>query len=629
MSKRITQIRTDHQVPGMIGRMKPGLFLIMVCVLLYGNTLFNGFVFDDQVMITNNKLVTQGISAIPELMSTPHQLGYAVIHNDEYRPLSLVLFSVIYQFFELNPVPYHLLNILLFAAGVLLLFRFFAKMLGSNRMVTAFIAALLFAVHPIHTEVVANVKSCDELLCFVLAMGSLHFFVSYMEQDKLLLLLSGLVCFFLSLLAKETSVTFNAIIPFVLLLYANGHRKVVVVSVSLIAVAGLFLLVRHNILVAHHAYNPDNINIIENALAKKGLPFETKLATAILILGYYLKLLFVPYPLVCDYSVNTIHFTSFGDPVVLLTLIVYLFLVGSMAYRLTRYRKDGVATGIFFYLATIVLFSNFFIMIKATLGERFLYFPSIGYCLVIAVLLEKWGGNSPTFRSFFGRTKVAAVLIPLLLMYSGVTIARNTDWKDEDTLFGVDAQKVPENARLQFFIGYNMFVAAKKELNPDAGRNLAIRSLDHLSNAARLCPDYFFIETNLGGAFFYLNMFDSAEVHDKRAIELEPEDVNGANNLSAVSIRLGKYRQGIEVCRNSLRWDSHNIIAYVNLGVCYYKLNQFDSSAYYLYKAIETDPKVEASYSIMARVYQGKGIPDSARKYELITRQFNPGFHLK
>ncbi len=604
------------------------LFLVLVSVVLYANTLVNGFVFDDQVMVTNNKFVTKGISAIPQLLSTPHQFGYGTIHNDEYRPLSLVIFAIIFQFFELNALPYHLLNILVFAGGVVLLFRFLVAVLGKEQTYIAFIASLLFAVHPVHTEVVANIKSCDELMCFALAIGSFLLFLRYAIGGKVILLVCGVVCFFLSLLSKETAVTFNAIIPFVLFLHGHDRKRSVVISVLLLIATATFLAIRYKVLVDYHVYNPSQINVIENALVKKGLPYESRLATAILIMGYYLKLLLIPYPLLCDYSVNTIHFTHFSDPLVLLTVSAYIALAGLMIYRLAKDRKDRLAFGIFFFIATIVLFSNIFVTIKATLGERFLYFPSVGYCLVFAVLLERLGSIKKTVIAYVKQPGIAVVLVFAGLSYSAITIARNLDWKDDMTLFSTDVEKAPENARLQFFVGYNLFVAAKKTDNPDAGRSLAIRSLDYLSRSAVLCPDYFFIETNLGATYFYLNRFDSAEVHNKKALALEPEDINGANNLAAVSIRLKKYRQGVDVCMNALRFDKNNFISLVNLGVCYYKLDQYDLAIYYLNRAIAIDPAAEAPYGVLARVYKDKGIPDSARKYEFAEQQFNPRFHL-
>ena len=97
------------------------ILLSVVCCLLYANTLFNNYAFDDPVVIEKNKFVTEGISAIPKLLATPHLRGFYVIPNDLYRPLSLVMFAIEYQFFGLNPMTGHLFNILtLLLSGQLL-----------------------------------------------------------------------------------------------------------------------------------------------------------------------------------------------------------------------------------------------------------------------------------------------------------------------------------------------------------------------------------------------------------------------------------------------------------------------------------------------------------------------------
>ncbi|MFI5196944.1 MAG: hypothetical protein ACHQD8_07620, partial [Chitinophagales bacterium] len=148
--------------------------LCVVCFGLYFNTLWNGYILDDVMVLKDNTMVTQGVKAIPELLSTPHMRGYLIIPNDLYRPLSLVMFAIEYQFFGLNPMVGHFFNIVVFAGCVIMLFLFLNKFFGGGKMAIAFIAALIFAVHPIHTEVVANIKSRDELLCYFFAFLSLN-----------------------------------------------------------------------------------------------------------------------------------------------------------------------------------------------------------------------------------------------------------------------------------------------------------------------------------------------------------------------------------------------------------------------------------------------------------------------
>jgi len=184
--------------------------------LLYANTLHNGFAIDDLEVITGNTFVKKGIAGIPEILSTPHLRGFMIAPNETYRPLSLVFFAVENDFFGINPAVGHFFNILFFGFCVVLLFTFLDKLFDRRKTMVAFIAAALFAVHPIHTEVVDNIKSFDELLCFFFAFLSLNVFIAYAQTGRWQQLVAGIGCMFLSFISKETVISFIVIVPVVL-----------------------------------------------------------------------------------------------------------------------------------------------------------------------------------------------------------------------------------------------------------------------------------------------------------------------------------------------------------------------------------------------------------------------------
>src|SRR4051812_25407500 len=144
-------------------------FIIILClisILEYANSFTNGFVLDDLSSIVQNGYVTKGISSIPDIFITPYLRGFAYNPNDLYRPLSLAMFATEYQLSGGSPMPGHIINVLFFAGCVVLLFMCLDVLFERKKTIVAFMAAALFALHPIHTEVVANIKSRDELLCF-------------------------------------------------------------------------------------------------------------------------------------------------------------------------------------------------------------------------------------------------------------------------------------------------------------------------------------------------------------------------------------------------------------------------------------------------------------------------------
>lgn len=601
-----------------------GLALLLgaISFIIYSNTLNNGFVLDDQVMVVYNKYVTQGMSAIPDLLTTPHQRGFHITENDEYRPLPLVMHAITYQFFGLNPLPYHFLNILLFAGCVMLLFNFINRLLGREKLVLAFVASLLFALHPVHTEVVANVKSGDELLCFFFAFLAMNNFIKYEESGKPIQLFAGFICFFLSYLSKETSITFLAIIPLVFFFFRNEHkiRGAYILGCVVLATA-VFLTIRFSVLDHYHANNIAKINVIENALAKDGLSVASRMATAVLILGHYLKLLIIPFPLVSEYSYNSIPFTHFADPLVILSLAIYIAIFGFGIWRFIKYRRDLYAFGIFFFLVTIALFSNIFFMIKSTMGERFMFFPSVGFCLVAALLVEKLVAAKGQGIQVLLHTKVLAVLVPICIIYAAIVVDRNKDWVDNYTLYTTDLKKTPENAHMNYLLGYDLFSMAKMQKNPAVRENMLDDAIKYMRKSVTILPEYYYALTDLGAAFFTSGKYDSAEVYDLAALKLVPDAAVSRNNLSGVYITTKQFRRNIGHCKETMRLIKNDATAYADIGVSYMNLGMNDSAIYYLRIGTHVDPEFYGCYDVLAYLYKMAGNKDSSIKYQRIVKE--------
>ena len=176
---------TSNRLLSFFGNIRlQSVLLFTLAFLLYANTLGHDFVLDDGIVITENKLVQQGLEGIPGILSKDTFFGFIqtegrehVVAGGRYRPLSLVMFAVLYQLVGNNAWVFHLLTVLLFAATCVVLYRTLLLLLARRETFFAsffsFTSALLFAVHPIHTEVVANVKSCDEILALLGCLGAL------------------------------------------------------------------------------------------------------------------------------------------------------------------------------------------------------------------------------------------------------------------------------------------------------------------------------------------------------------------------------------------------------------------------------------------------------------------------
>jgi protein O-mannosyl-transferase len=605
------------------------LLLGIIAFAVYANTLRNGFVFDDNDVIKGNAYVTKGIAGIPEILTTPYRKGLpVVVDNDHYRPWSLVSFAIEYELFELNPAPYHFFNILFFAGGVILLFLFLDKLFERKRTAVAFVAALLFALHPIHTETVANVKSRDDLLCFFFAFLSMNLFVAYLDKGKAKLLLAGVLSLFLSLMSKETAVTFLVIVPLVFFFYRNENKKrrIRITAGAALAVI-VFLVIMFSVLRRYNADHFGDVAFIENPLVSAGLSFESRMATAILISGYYLRFLLFPYPLICDYSYNSIPFAHFSDAPVLLSMATYGFLIIFSAWRLIKKRKDPYAFAVLFFLINIAMYTN--IPFLLAMGERFTFFSSVGFCLVGALLIVGFAGRQTSALSCLKSWKALIVLIPLLLVYTAITVSRNRDWESNYILFKTDAAKAPQNARLRYFLGYELVkTMVPKEKDPAMQRQMNEDAIDYFKQAIQIYPEFADAYANAGFVFFNLGGYDSAAYYDQAALRLRPQFADVWINLAQAFFTTRDFRRGIVVCRQAMEAVPRDARLYANISAGFGSIAVYDSTIYYAKAGIAINPEINELYQNIAFSYKITGQPDSAAKYEAIAQRKNPNFKL-
>jgi len=596
--------------------------LCIVSILLYSNTLKHGYAYDDFSVIAENRIVTKGISAIPEILSTPYRWGYFRTANDMYRPLSLVMFAAEYQMFDADPAVSHLVNVVLYACCVMLLFIFF-KVLFKESNIPAFMAALLFALHPIHTEVVANIKSRDELLCFLFVVSALIFFIKYVEHGKIATLAFGSLLYLLALLSKETAASLLIIIPCIFFAYKNGDKKRswIVTACSIIVMA-VFLSIRYAVLEAHHANDISNILFIDNFLVQPPTTAE-RYATPMLILGMYLLKLLVPYPLISDYSYNSIPLVNFSSIPVWFSILAYLLLATIVIVRLRKHAKDKLAFGIICYLASVAMFSNLVFLTGTPMAERFLFLPSIGFCWVLAVLAAKYlsPGKMPAVISdVFANKKLLGVLTAVALVFILITVKRNEEWKDNITLFSADVAKAPSNARLNYYTGNEIFKAAYAGAYTPAEMPTQLSNAKHyLFKAIQIYPQYTDALKALGKGYYVLRMFDSSEYYYKQALTITPGDIEAWSDLDVVYFNSKRYMESVNACRKILSIDSTMHHKYKNIGTCFLQHSLYDSAIYYWKTgAVKATDKRDKNYYYrnIANAFRLRGNEDSVKKYE-------------
>ncbi|MBV6439601.1 MAG: hypothetical protein DYG98_04550 [Haliscomenobacteraceae bacterium CHB4] len=526
--------------------------------LLYANTLTHGFVLDDSIVISDNMFTKQGAGGIPGILSKDTFFGYfkvegkaELVMGGRYRPLTLVLFALVYQLFGESSFIFHLFTVLLFAATCVVLYRtlllLFRRRFGEDyAAMLSWMSAALFVAHPIHAEVVANIKGCDEIATLLGSLGALYFTLKYFDSQKIGWSLAAGVSFFLACLSKENAVTFLAVIPLALWFFrsdtpntaSRAGASIWKSVLPLFAAFLVFFVIRGTILHwPQLAGGKAPMELMNNPFLKiegdKWVPwtFSEKLATIFYTLWRYVQLLFVPHPLTHDYYPKQIPMMTFTSPGALLGLAWYGFLAW---YTLSGFRRrDPVRFGILFYLLTISIVSNIVFPVGTMMGDRFAFMPSVGFCIAVSALLLQFFGKN--LRLALG------VLGAVLLLFSLKTVLRNPDWVSNETLFFADAKISVNSAKIHNACGGVLFDRAVKEQNQVEQTEICQQAMMHLNKAIQIYPNYKDAYMSRGGCNYILKYFDAAVDDYRRALQLAEGDVKIKNALALVLRDGGKY----------------------------------------------------------------------------------------
>ncbi len=581
--------------------------MFALAVLLYANTLGHGFVQDDAIVITDNMFTTQGVRGIPGILSKDTFFGFFKVEGKEtlvsggrYRPLTLVLFALMYEVFGASPFPYHLLTVLLFAATCVLLYRVLLLLLrgwsADAAPLVAWIASLLFVVHPIHTEVVANIKGCDEIVALLGSLGALWLVFRYADTGRALWAVLAGVVFFLACLSKENAVTFTVVIPLALW-YFRGYKTWAALRTTLPIWVGfaVFFVIRGAILNWRFGGTP--MELMNNPFLKveggQWVPFSPaeKLATILFTLGKYVQLLVWPHPLTHDYYPRFIGIKTFADGWVLLSGALYLLMVWWAVRGLQR--REPLSFGIWFYLLTISIVSNLVFPIGTNMGERFAFMPSVGFCLVAALLLARL----PDWRVPLGAALSIAVLFSLK------TLTRNPVWASNERLFFTDAQTSVNSAKINNACGGVLFEKAQAEQDSLQREGLLRRALEYADRAVSIYPNYKDALTTRAGCRFYLRDYDEAVEDYRLAVALAPNDDRLRSYLALALRETGKYygekrgdlSKALQHLRESWQVNPKDAETARLLGVAYGIQGQPQEALKWFEKAVEMAPD-NASY---------------------------------
>ena len=245
VTEPVERVEPPVQEPVASGANRLPYYLVFALgFLLYANTVPFDYALDDKLYITANEFTKKGFDGIGEIWTNDLMTGFfgtkkKLVEGGRYRPLALTTHAIEYQMFGKNPQLSHFINIVLYGLCGVILLLVLKRIFGWNEerwwWSLPFVATALYLAHPLHTEVVANIKSRDEIMSFLFVLLSFNAVLKYLEHRKMQeLVLSG-IWFFLSLTSKESAVTFLGVIPLTLIFFPKGNLKDSSMALSSIA----------------------------------------------------------------------------------------------------------------------------------------------------------------------------------------------------------------------------------------------------------------------------------------------------------------------------------------------------------------------------------------------------------
>jgi Tfp pilus assembly protein PilF len=571
--------------------------------LAYGNSLFNGFVYDDELVIVQNPTI-QRLSQIPELFTHDYWGGVEIAEaglrwaDPLYRPLTMATYALNFSAGGLDPVGYHLINLLLHLLVSWLVYRLARQLRLSSE--AALIAALLFAVHPIHTEAVTGIVGRAELLMSASILAGLLFAAEGQWSLSILAFVAGL-------LSKEQAV----VLPALLWLYAVclsrakasqpddlGMRRggLALRLSAYCGVLGLYLYVRTIVL---GTWLTPRTDFLANPLV--AADWGSRMLTAITVGGQYLWLCIWPASLSADYSYNSIPMVrSMADHRFWVAFIMWAALFTAAWKSFAHDARVGFLVG--FTALTFLPASNLLLPIGVMMGERLFYLPSAGLCLLVGWAWHRLYSDSPAVvpPAYFMRSRlICLVLVGMISLGLTVrTIVRNTDWADSETLHRSTIEVVPQNGRAHELLGEVLM-----------RKGDFAQAHEAFGAALRIVPTYAaespIFASNYGVVLLQLNKLNEAATWFENALAFYPNWSTLRLNLGHTYLRQRRLEEAEQSYRQALIQNPKSVAAYDSLSLLESAQGRYAEALALADAALSIDPELAQTHFARARAYEG------------------------
>lgn len=546
------------------------LLIAVISFIIFGNSINNEYALDDN-MVVDNVLVSHGIKAIPQIFKSRYAVGK---QDYEYRPMVTSSFALEKQFFGKLPASQttqekekkdlltqanisHFINLLLYILTCILLFNLLQTIFKDYNVLVPLLVTILFLIHPLHTEPVANIKSRDELFMLLGIVLSLKYYLNYFNTNQLKYVVFAMLAVLFAVLSKKNALAALGLVPVVLYFVKADYKKVLISTFSVVLVVVTFVLMKKGLLTGEATRK---MLFFENPLVFEGNLFD-RILVALYCSWFYLEMLIFPIKMSFYYGYNQIPMATLSNWQVWAALLFFIS-VGSYGFILFL-KRNIIGLGLVIWFGVMLGVNNAIFPIVGIVADRFTYTFSLGFCIVVCYLLLKLlkiNINSETV-SVKLPTTFLLVFSVIFFAYSARTIARNADWHDKLTLYENDIEHLTESAKAHALVANTLYPLVTQELrtnpyNPQLPNDIQ-KIIHHYKEAIRIDSTYLTSINNLGSA--YLNFMQD-------------------------------YSLAIKYCEKAVAIDSSYVEAHTNLAFAYNKLQQPEKSLFHYAKVIELNP---------------------------------------
>jgi len=569
---------------------KPMWFCLLIAgfiSILYFNSLGNQFTNWDDGMIYENPSIRnlnwEGVKKI-----------FTLEPGNTYQPVRMLSYAIDYRIWKLNPLGYHITNILFYILTCIMVF-FTLRLLSAELRKeaspdsygrVAIFGTLLFAAHPVHVEAVTWLAARKEVLQgFFFFLG----FYLYLKANKengrrAFYFYLGLVV--LSILLATLSKPSAVIFPGVIAVYEIAKRKKGFITFFKRHWVFLFSLL---ILSAIFTFILMKVMLEAGGIKQyKGDSFASNLLVCVYVFLQNIRLLL--------FTINySAAYSFFVDLPILCTKNVILFFITFSLFSLSALslrRTKIIFFSFFFFFITLLPYLNI-IPISTLKADRYVFIASFSYIFVLGVVFEYlYAYQHRKFSEGFFKLLSVTIFLFLLAGYSFMTIRQNTLWENSYTLWADAVEKHPESSTANALMGV---VYMELRIDQDA--------IKHLEKAVRLVPYDYQSRNNLGIVYGRSDEPQKALKEFSTAMQLRPDDDTIKINLSVFYQRHKEYKKAEDVLQYLLSKSPQNANLHFRLGLIYRDAGRYEEAVSEFLRSVELAPHIINGYEELGNIY--------------------------